>query len=156
MVIESNHLKKWLKTELNVLDLFREENYLFNHWVLGHTRNDLTVGKELDTANRLFEELRKRASIVDKTLGPLVGAEATRVTHGLEKIEKKMLKAEKRLHADRLRQIKDVKDALFPGGHLQERVDNFLNFYQKDPEFISRLLSMLDPFTFQFNVVSYD
>jgi bacillithiol synthase len=156
MVIESNHLKKWLKTELNLLDLFKEENYLFNHWVLGHTRNDLTVGKELDTTSRLFEELRKRASVVDKTLGPLVGAEATRLTHSLEKIEKKMLKAEKKLHADRLGQIKAVKDALFPGGHLQERVDNFLNFHQKDPEFISRLLSMLDPFSFQFNVVSYD
>jgi bacillithiol synthase len=156
MIIESNHLKKWLKTELTILDLFKEENYLFNHWVLGNTRNDLTVGKELDTTGRLFDELRKRASIVDKTLGPLVGAEATRVTHGLEKIEKKMLKAEKKLHADRLAQIKAVKDALFPGGHLQERVDNFLNFHQKDPEFIPRLLSLLDPFSFQFNVVTYD
>jgi hypothetical protein len=67
-----------------------------------------------------------------------------------------MLKAEKKLHSDRLGQIKAVKDALFPGGHLQERVDNFLNFHQKDPEFISRLLSILDPFSFQFNVLTYD
>jgi bacillithiol biosynthesis cysteine-adding enzyme BshC len=68
MIIESNHLKKWLKTNLNILDLFKEENYLFNHWVLANTRNDLTVGKELDTTGRLFDELRKRAAIVDNTL----------------------------------------------------------------------------------------
>jgi bacillithiol biosynthesis cysteine-adding enzyme BshC len=156
MVIEPLLLKKWLKSELGLLDLFREDNYLFNHWVLSHTKNDLTVGKELDAITKLFESLRSRASDVDSTLGPLVGAEATRAVHSLEKIEKKMLKGEKKLHADRLRQIKEVKDALFPGGSLQERVDNFLNFQQKDPEFISRLISILDPFAIQFNVVTYD
>jgi uncharacterized protein YllA (UPF0747 family) len=139
-----------------LLDLFREENYLFNHWVLAHTKNDLTVGKELDTVKKLFDGLRSRASGVDQTLGPLVSAEATRALHSLEKIEKKMLKAEKKLHADRLRQIKEVKDALFPGGSLQERVDNFLNFQQKDPDFIPRLISILDPFAIQFNVITYD
>jgi bacillithiol biosynthesis cysteine-adding enzyme BshC len=156
MVIESSYLKKWIKTDLTVHDLFREENYLCNHWVLGHTKNDLTVGKELDSLTKAFEELRKRASAVDPTLGPLVGAEGTRATHSLEKIEKKMLKAEKKLHSDRLRQIKEVKQALFPGGSLQERVDNFLGFYQKDPDFIARLISQLDPFAFHFNVITYD
>lgn len=156
LIMEGPHLQKWKKTGLNLLDLFREENYLFNTWVLSNSKNDLTVGKELNTVKTLFEDIRKRALSIDKTLGPMVAAETTRATHSLEKIEKKMLRAEKRLHADRLRQIKDVKDALFPGGSLQERTDNFLNFHQKDDSFISRLLSMLDPFDFRFNVICYE
>lgn len=156
LIMEGQQLQKWKKTDLNLLDLFKEENFLFNHWVLGHTKQDLTVGKELTTMTALYDDMRKRASSIDKTLGPMVAAEATRSAHSFEKIEKKMLRAEKKLHADRLRQIKDVKDALFPGGKLQERTDNFLNFHQKDGDFISRLLSMLDPFDFRFNVICYE
>ena len=66
-----------------------------------------------------------------------------------------MLRAEKRLQSDRLRQIDAIKDNLFPSGGLQERTDNFLNFYPADPEFIKKLLLHLDPFDFRFNVLSY-
>jgi bacillithiol synthase len=34
-------------------------------------------------------------------------------------------------------------------------VDNFLTFYQTDPQFISRLLQHFDPFDYQFNVLRY-
>ena len=73
----------------------------------------------------------------------------------LETIEKKMLRAEKRHQADKLRQIETIKDALFPNGNLQERTDNFLNFYQQDTDFINKLVNQFDPFDFQFNVLSY-
>ena len=93
---------------------------------------------------------------VDTTLEKLVIAESKKVENSLEKIERKLLKAEKRLHSDKLRQIEAVKDALFPNGSLQERTDNFLNFYQQDPSFIQELLKHFDPFDFQFNLLSYD
>jgi hypothetical protein len=48
-----------------------------------------------------------------------------------------------------------VKDALFPNGNLQERTDNFLNFYQQDDQFISKLIQHFDPFDFNFNVLTY-
>ena len=66
-----------------------------------------------------------------------------------------MLKAEKRKQEDKLRQIETVKDALFPNGSLQERTDNFLNFYQQDPQFIQKLIELLDPFDYRFNVIQY-
>ena len=76
--------------------------------------------------------------------------------NSLEKIERKLLRAEKRLHADKLRQIEAVKDAIFPNGSLQERTDNFLNFYQRDNKFISKLINHLDPFDYRFNVLTYE
>jgi hypothetical protein len=48
-----------------------------------------------------------------------------------------------------------VKEELFPKGSPQERVDNFLNFYQKDPQFIEHLLKSFDPFDFKFNLLFY-
>ena len=55
---------------------------------------------------------------------------------------------------EKLKQIESVKDALFPNDSLQERTDNFLNFYQTDPRFIDKLVQLFDPFDFQFNVVA--
>lgn len=156
LYVEKPHLLKWQKTGLEIADLFREKNYLFNHWVLKNTHNDLTVGQELQALNTMMEDIRRRAANIDSTLGPLVGAETTRSSKGLEKIERKMLKAEKRLHKEKLNQIETVKDVLFPKGKLQERTDNFLNFYQKDPAFISKVIDALDPFDFSFNVICDD
>ncbi len=80
----------------------------------------------------------------------------TRALHGLENIEQKMLRAEKRIHKEKLGQLEAVKDALFPKGSPQERVDNFLNFYQRDREFIKNLLLLFDPFDYQFNLLFYE
>ncbi|HEY9489800.1 MAG TPA: bacillithiol biosynthesis BshC, partial [Chryseosolibacter sp.] len=125
-----------------------------NHWMLKNSQKNLSVGAERETIMEIYTNLRKRAESIDKTLGPFTSAEGTRVMNGLEKIERKLLRAEKRLHSDKLRQIEEVKDALFPNGSLQERVDNFLNFYQHDKQFISKLITCFDPFDYQFNVIT--
>lgn len=155
MVAESPWVRKFEKTGLEIRDIFKEKNYLFNHWVLKNTHHNLTLGKEINEATSLFENIRQRATAIDYTLGPLVGAEGKRALNSLEKIEKKLLKAEKRVHTEKLKQIETVKDALFPGGGLQERSDNFLNFHQQDPQFIHRLLEHFDPFDFKMHFLNY-
>ena len=152
MVIPNEVERKFSKTGLNIKDIFEEKNYLFNHWVLRHSPRNLTVTAERNSISALFEQLRSRAEQVDKTLAPFVGAEGKRTLNSLKKIERKLLRAEKRLHADKLRQIEFVKDALFPNGSLQERTDNFLNFYQEDNSFVDRLLGTMDAFDFRFHV----
>src|SRR5690606_13304107 len=153
LVVDHEVLRKIQKTGLELKDVFEEKNYLFNHWVLKHSPRNLTVGTERNTVAELFAALQERAETVDKTLGAFVGAEGKRALNSLEKIERKLLRAEKRLHADKLRQIEFVKDKLFPNGSLQERTDNFLNFYQQDNQFIANLLDLFDPFDFKFNVL---
>lgn len=155
LIVDHTIGRKIEKTGLDIRQYFEEKNYLFNDWVLKNSRHDLSVGTERSTILEVYDQLRKRAESIDKTLGPFAAAEGTRVINGLERIERRLLRAEKRLHNDRLRQIEAVKDALFPNGSLQERVDNFLNFYQQDIEFIDKLMSNLEPFDFQFNVLTY-
>jgi bacillithiol synthase len=155
MVIDHTVNRKFEKSGLPVNVFFEQKNFLFNHWVLKNTHHNLTVGKERTTVDSIFSDLKQRAEAIDTTLGAFVGAEGKRTLNSLEKIEKKLLRAEKRLHEDRLRQIGEVKDALFPNGNLQERTDNFLNFYQQDNQFISKLISVFDPFDFSFNILTY-
>ncbi|MEO5976755.1 MAG: bacillithiol biosynthesis cysteine-adding enzyme BshC [Chryseolinea sp.] len=155
MIVDHEVSRKFGKTGLALKDLFEEKNFIFNHWVLANTSHNLRTTSEQKAAGRIFEELKSRASTIDTTLSTFVAAAQKRNNTDLEKIEKKMMRAEKRLHTDRLRQIEAVKDILFPNGSLQERTDSFLNFYHKDPEFIERLAKLFDPFDFQFNILSY-
>jgi bacillithiol synthase len=155
MVMDSETARKFSKTGLELKDLFEEKNYLFNHWVLKNSHRNLTVSTELQKIIKIFESIKERAQSIDSTLGPMVGAEGKRAINSLEKIERKIFRAEKRLHTDKLRQIEAVKDLLFPNGSLQERTENFLNFYQRDPEFIKHLLVAFDPFDFRFNILTY-
>jgi bacillithiol biosynthesis cysteine-adding enzyme BshC len=155
LVVDHTIHRKLEKTGLDLIHFFEDKNYLFNHWTLTNSKQNLTVGAERSTIREIYNQLILRAEAVDKTLGPFTGAEGTRVMNGLEKIERKLLRAEKRNHTDKLRQIEAVKDAMFPNGSLQERVDNFLNFYQQDKDFIRKLTDTFDPFDYQFNVLTY-
>lgn len=156
MVMEHTVMRKFEKTGLELKDLFEDKNYIFNHWVLKHSPRNLTVGAERKQVLDLFEELKKRSDAIDTTLTAYIGAEGKRALNSLEKIERKLLRAEKRLHTDKLKQIEAVKDILFPNGSLQERTDNFLNFYQQDKAFIDKLIEKFDPFDYQFNILSYN
>jgi bacillithiol biosynthesis cysteine-adding enzyme BshC len=156
LYVEKQYMEKWEKTKLDIADLFREKNYLFNHWVLSNTHHSLTLGGELRHLELMMNSVKERGIEIDSTLGPLVAAETTRMRKGMEKVERKMLKAEKRLHKEKLGQIEAVKDALFPKGGLQERTDNYLGFAQKDPNFVQKMIDVLDPFDLRFNVIVDD
>ena len=155
MVMDAPISRKFEKTGLELKDFFEDKNYLFNHWIVKNSTHNLSLGKEIETIQQILAEVKERANNIDQTLNQFVAAEAKRTLNGLEKIEKKLVKAEKRFHADKLRQIETVKDSLFPSGTLQERTDNFLNFYQQDPHFIQKLIETFDPFDYQFNIFQY-
>ena len=156
LVIDREVLRKFNKTGLELKDIFEPKNYLFNHWVLKHSPRNLTVGSELSAIAQLFADLQKRSAQVDQSLIAFVNAEGKRASKSLENIERKLLRAEKRLHADKLKQIEFVKDQLFPNGSPQERTENFLTFYLQNPNFISELYQKFDAFDFSFHVLLED
>jgi bacillithiol synthase len=155
LVMDFPAVRKFEKTGLDLKDLFEEKNYLFNHWVLNNTHHDLSLNKSTTSIETIFESIKLQAARLDQSLGPFVEASRKRTINALDKIEKKMLRSEKRKHSDALKQIENLKDSLFPGGGLQERTDNFLNFYQQNPRFIQQLFETFDPFDFRFHVLKY-
>lgn len=154
MIVEQQVKKKLDKTGLAINDLFDSKNEIFRRWVVAHSEKDLSVENESNSLQSLFEVLKKKAIAIDKTLGPHVAATGKQTLNRIEVIGKKMLRAEKRIQQNKLDQIESVKDLLFPNGSLQERTDNLLNFYPADPQFIQALLANLDPFDFQFNILT--
>jgi uncharacterized protein YllA (UPF0747 family) len=69
-------------------------------------------------------------AIAHKTDDSFLGALKSQETKlkGLENLEKRLLKAQKRKLNDALERITNPKNKLFPNQSLQERQTNFLNF----------------------------
>jgi bacillithiol synthase len=155
MVMSQPTFRKFEKTGLTLSEFFLEKNLLFNHVATKFSEHQLKLNGEKESIENYFHTIRQQAEAWDKTLGPLVGAETQRTIKSLEKIEHKLLRAEKRFQSDKLRQVEAVKDELFPGGGLQERTENFLGFYLEDAQFIRKLISNFEPFDFRFNVLHY-
>jgi bacillithiol biosynthesis cysteine-adding enzyme BshC len=156
MVMDAPTARKFDKTGMELSELFLLKADLLNAFVRKHSGHKLQLTREHASFEMFFNLIRQDAEKIDKTLGPLVAAEGKRTINSLAKIERKLLKAEKRFQSDKLRQMEEVKDALFPNGSLQERTDNFLNFYQQDQGFIKKILELFDPFDFRMNIFRDD
>ena len=84
-------------------------------------------------------------------------ADKAKINHLTGRLEKKMLRAGKRHYADRMRQISRLKTLLFPGNHLQERHDCFLELYlQYGEQFTQIQYEYTLPFGDQFLIIKAD
>lgn len=149
LVLPKKHKSKWESMGFSKQDLFKPGDTIFSKWVAEHSNLDLSYKQELELLKDLEGTSKAKASQVDKTLTQHLEAIHASFAKKLEKAEKKILRAEKKKHAEKKKQIADVIEVIFPGGTLQERKENFLSFYLKDPQFIQRLLDTFDPFNYQ-------
>ena len=78
---------------------------------------------------------------VDFSLERTVIAELKRAQNSINKIKKKVTKAEKNNNSIAVNQIKSIKKSFFPNGSFQERRKNILEFYE--PELIKKLINNL-------------
>ncbi|MEM6828867.1 MAG: bacillithiol biosynthesis cysteine-adding enzyme BshC [Bacteroidota bacterium] len=148
-IVSETARTKWEKTELTYTDLFHDVDAIFTKWVKTHSSNDLSLQKEVDQIKHVYSDLEEKMEKVDPTLRQHIEALYAKAEKSVFNAEKKLVRAEKRKQREKHGQIEQVKNVLFPGGTLQERRDNFLNFHERDPEFIQKLLDTFDPFDYQ-------
>lgn len=110
-------------------ELFESSNSLKDNYVKKMSANRLSLSDEKLALIKAYHSIRESATKVDPTLSKHVWALQEKSKHKLDELEKKMLRAEKLKFEAGLRQLDKIKDCLFPGDILQERVDNFLPYY---------------------------
>lgn len=152
-VLTTSSLKKFKKSGLTFEDIFKEENELVKEKVIEHTIYKLDLNEQKGRIKSLFLEAHEQAIEIDKGLDKLVLAELRKSEKSLEKIESKLLKAERRNQEVLVNRIYALKEALFPGGSPQERKDNFLNFYLTNDKFIDSCMESFDPFDYRFHLI---
>lgn len=136
-------------------DLFTKQENLVN--AITHKISpfpiDLSPQKEL--LKKQFEYLYNLANQTDKSFSGAVKAQEVKQTKGLENLEKRLLKAQKRKLSDQLQRVTDLQCELFPNNSLQERQNNFSEFYlEKGEQLIPLLLQKLKPLEMNFNIIT--
>ena len=105
--------------------------------------------------SKQFEELYILAKQTDKSFLGAVGAQERKQIKGLEYLEKRLLKAQKRKLSEVLNRITILQKELFPNQSLQERTINFSELYLEFGEqLIPKLIKELDPLQGQFAIVT--
>ncbi|NNG10643.1 MAG: bacillithiol biosynthesis BshC, partial [Arenibacter sp.] len=86
-----------------------------------------------------------------------VKAQEVKQLKGLDKLEKRLLKAQKRKLRDQVSRMPDIQNQLFPGQSLQERNLNFSELYlEYGQQLIPDLMKALKPLSGEFTIVEME
>lgn len=141
LVVEEKWRQKISQLGFEVEDFFAKEETLVNKLVAKQSKHQTRLNGSLTALEELYESFKKQAADIDSTLEKHVEALKAKTVYRLHELEKKMLRAEKRKYAEQRRKIQSIRQHLFPGDGLQERVDNLSHYYAKwGKEFIQQLL----------------
>ncbi|HAO05261.1 MAG: bacillithiol biosynthesis cysteine-adding enzyme BshC [Chitinophagaceae bacterium] len=128
-VIPKKIAEKIQSLGLNEASLFETGNKLKDYYVKKETKYQLSLSDEKLALIKIYHNIRESATKVNPTFSRHVWALQQKSKQKLDELEKKMLRSEKLKFDAGLRQISKIKDRLFPGDKLQERVDNLLPYY---------------------------
>ena len=121
-------LEKIDKLNLTWSDLFSNQQELFTAKTKEFSEFKIDFTEQKEHLKKQFEKLYEIANETDKSFVGAVKAQEKKQTKGLENLEKRLLKAEKRVHTETLERILLTQNELFPNQSLQERKANFRNF----------------------------
>lgn len=154
LLATEKQVKKADNLGLTWKDLFSKSENLINSIThkLSPFPIDLTEQKE--ALEKQFGYLFELAEKTDKSFSGAVKAQEVKQKKGLDNLEKRLLKAQKRKLQDQLQRVTDLQCELFPNYSLQERQSNFSEFYlEKGDQLIPLLIQKLKPLEHNFDII---
>ncbi|GAA4282353.1 bacillithiol biosynthesis cysteine-adding enzyme BshC [Gaetbulibacter aestuarii] len=135
--------------------LFQDQDVLINKKVEELSEIDIDFTPQKDYLKQQFKDLYTLAEQTDKSFIGAVKAQEVKQINGLEKLEKRLLRAQKRKLSDHVERLTRLQNELFPQRGLQERNTNFSEFYlEYGDTLIPSLLECLDPFCGEFLILT--
>jgi bacillithiol biosynthesis cysteine-adding enzyme BshC len=154
LLATEKQVQKADKLELSWADLFSKQQDLISNKTKDLSNFDIDFTTQKEHLKKQFENLYEIANKTDKSFIGAVKAQEVKQIKGLENLEKRLLKAEKRVLAEKLERITSLQDELFPKQSLQERKANFSEYYLEfGPELIDKLFTELKPLKNEFKIL---
>jgi len=132
--------RKLQKLKLVDSDLNNAKNQLINRWVRKVSNIPMELTEFKDLLNEQFDLLQERSKKTDQSFEGAVQAQRQKQMNGLDKLEKRLLLAQKRVLKDEIQRISVLYELFYPLGKPQERVENFSSFYS---EYGSRFIDVV-------------
>ena len=139
---------------LSAQELFQQEGVLLKEWVKANAKAELSLAAEKEELKKLYRAMEAKSEQIDGSLGPHVAALAKEQEKKLHQLSEKLIRAERKKQSAAAARIAFLKQSLFPNDSLQERYQNFSDFYLAyGDQFIEVLLEHLDLPSQDFTVI---
>ena len=144
------------KLDLKWSDLFSKQNDLVNAKTKQLSEFPIDFSIQKKQLQKQFEALYEIANKTEKSFLGAVKAQEAKQIKGLENLEKRLLKAQKRNYSEGIDRVIDLQNELFPNKSLQERQANFSEFYlENGKDLIPKLIDQLKPLQDNFNIIVF-
>ncbi len=156
LIASKQHLNKLSDLQLHWQQLFLHKDPLLKYYITNNSAwKSLEAERQLQA--QLMKSYKEKANAILPQLVISMQAYEARYNKLQAAVEKKFIAHAKRKDKDNVEAITKVKEQLFPKGNLQERVDNFIPYYNAHgAEFIEAIINNTDDLGSTFNVLVSD
>lgn len=154
-VVSEKQSKKLGKLNINFEELFINQHELLSLKVDENSELELSFKERKQYLEKQFLELKEIATKTDKSFLNAVSAQEKKQLNGLDNLQKRLLRAEKRKNKDLVDRITALQNEILPNQSIEERQRNFSEYYLAyGDDFIKSLKEVLDPLKLEFTVLT--
>ena len=156
LLSSDKQLIKLEKLNISLKEVFNKQQHLIDNKVKEISEVNIDFSQQKIFLQQQFEALKELAKQTDVSFSGAVNAQEKKQLNGLENLEKRLLRAQKRKLSDVVERIKLLQDELFPNQSLEERTRNFSEVYlELGADLIPNLLEALNPLQLEFTIVEH-
>ncbi len=156
LLASGKQLEKLKKLEITLEDIFLKQEVLITKKVKELSKIKIDFTPQRTYLKKQFDDLKFLASQTDKSFLGAVNAQEKKQLNGIDKLEKRLIKAQKKKLVAIVDRIIKIQNELFPNQSLEERTRNFSDYYLELGEnFIPLLKENLDPMAMEFSIIEY-
>ncbi|WNW02771.1 bacillithiol biosynthesis cysteine-adding enzyme BshC [Tenacibaculum sp. HL-MS23] len=153
-IISEKQAKKLAKLDISLEESFQDQNSLLKDKVLETSEEKVDFTSQKEFLQQQFVDLRELAKKTDVSFVGAVNAQEKKQLKGLDNLEKRWLRAEKRRQKDLVDRIVLLQNEILPNQSLEERQRNFSEYYlEYGDTLIKALKEGLQPLQLEFTVI---
>ena len=153
-VFSEKQAKKMNKLQITHEEIFMKQFELISKKVVENADIEFQFGQKKQFLVDQFTELKTVAKNTHISFLNAVNAQERKQIKGLEKLEKRLLKAEKKRQKELVNRIILLQNEILPNQSLEERQRNFSEYYLAyGPSFLKVLKNCLKPLHLEFTVL---
>ena len=157
LVITGKQREKLQRLNVSYDDIFLKQHSLINKKIREISNIDIDFTPQKKHLEEQFKGMYELAEQTDKSFLGAVKAQEVKQKKGLDNLEKRLLKAQKRKLEDHVVRLTDIQNQLFHGQSLQERQLNFSELYlEYGDDLLPMLLKSLNPLDLSFVILTKD
>ena len=145
LLMSEKQVKKCNKLNLPIADLFLPSAAFINKRVRQISNIDIDFSLQREMLKNNFKTFHNLAIQTDKSFLGAVEAQEKKQLKGLDKLENRLLKAQRKKLQDEVVRATEIRNDLFPNNRLQERTSHFSTFVSDSgiPNFTAELKTTL-------------